>query len=119
MISRDEAKLYYDEVVIPAIEELAKEYEPNKSIRIKVIGNKLTTGGPRFISEAYGIHIIFPNETEKKISVNWVDNFDSIVIGLLGAAHAQSFPIRETDKETLKIRIREIIGPIPRKWGGK
>jgi hypothetical protein len=111
MAGHKEARKYFEEVVIPTIDELVYEYNQKEGYRAGAHGDPTLKAGPARLSfgEVCGIHLTYPDGAENKVSVHWPAYSDNIVIGVLKIGGSKSFPMREADKEFLKKEIRKIL----------
>ena len=111
MAGHKEARQYFEEVVTPAIGELVDEYNQKEGYWAGIHGDPALMAGRGRLSfgEVHGIHLIYPNGTEKKVSVHWPAYSDNIVIGVVKVTGLETFPMREADKELLKREIRKIL----------
>lgn len=111
MAGHKEARKYFEEVVTPAIDELFNEYSQKEGYLAGVHGDSTLKVGKARLSfgEVHGIHLIYPNGTEKKVSVHWPAYSDNILIGVERVKGLKTLPMREADKELLKSEIRKIL----------
>ena len=93
MASHKEARQYFEEVVIPAIDELVDEYNQKEGYWAGAHGDPAVKEGKGRLSfgEVHGIHLIYPDGTEKKVSVHWPAYSDNIVIGVAKVIGSQIF----------------------------
>lgn len=111
MASRKEASRYFEEVVKSAINELIDDYKQKEGYWAGVHGYPALKEGKARLSfgEVHGIHLVYPNGTEKSVSVHWPAYSDNIIIGVVGVKGSTTFSMREADKELLKREIRQIL----------
>ena len=111
MAGHKEARQYFEEVVTPAIDELVDEYNQKRGYWASVHGDPVLKAGKGRLpfGEVHGIHLIYPNGTEKKVSIHWPAYSDNIVIGVVKVIGSYIFSMQETDKELLKREIRKIL----------
>jgi hypothetical protein len=111
MAGHKKARQYFEEVVIPAIEELVNEYNQKRGYWAGAHEDSTLKAGKARLSfgEVHGIHLIYPNGTEKKVSVHWPAYSDNVIIGVDGVKGITTLPMREADKELLRSEIRKIL----------
>ena len=111
MAGHKEAREYFEKVVTPAIDELVDDYNQKEGCWAGAHGDPTLKEGRARLSfgEVHGIHLIYPNGTEKKVSIHWPAYSDNIVIGVLKVIGSRTFSMRETDKELLKREINKIL----------
>lgn len=110
MIEREQARKFYDEVVIPAIAELIEEYRYN-GYDAGVHRDKMLFRDYPPIAETHGIWVILPDGTQQRIAVSWPEDYDRFIVGdLTTAGVSQLYFFEEADKALIKEKIKELIG---------
>lgn len=106
----DKANEYYDEVVRPTIQELVDEYNINNKARsVDGEGNIVVSGVRQPNALGSGIHVIFSDEAEKKVAVNWSSDSDKIRIGPIGEEGIYLI-MRDCTNALLKSTIKACLG---------
>jgi len=102
---RDRAKMLFDSDIIPAIDELIKEYNNKDGYKAGPGIMQMIGGGDK---ESYGLQVTLPNGNLVSISANWLHDTEQIHLSVYGSVR-DSFDMMAVTREMFKKEITRLI----------